>query len=353
MQRGGVLRLLPTIAPAKPGPLSRPAERALASLLEVHKFIEKPGAESLLLEVGEGKAARTAVFPFEAFIRNALVRFKGPFKKHMRHVKALEDALGHHIDAIERLADMRKLGAPADVINHWAARQSQQRELLTQVLSTRWLPHKAGDKAEVPRLVRDLRAAPWGDLATDRDANAGALLREATRVVERDLDMGDMEQVHKLRRYCRWYALTARALSGAIVLVDDGAAPKRFKHYLTDPAAKLEFATLPKAVREPNALTLSRELWIGSAYIIEELAGIKSKGEVLIALTEALVDERGMPHHAAEQEALRIMKVSKKERDAWTKRAEWLHAEARDIFGAIADEMEAQMRDAPKSANKE
>jgi hypothetical protein len=346
MQRAGVLKLLPVVSSAKPGPLPRAAERALASLAALNVFIIKPGAESSLLECIEGKAARTAVFPFEALMRNAAKRFGGDFEKHEGRVKNLEDGLGHHIDAIERLAEMRKLGR-ADLINYWAGRQTEQRELLTHVLHKRWLPHLAGDKAEVPRLVKDLRAAKWGDPAADREANLGGLHQEAMRVVTEELDMKDPDQVHRLRRSCRWYALDARALSGHIVLVD-GGEPAEFTHYLTSPAADLEFASLPPAKAEANAIALSKALWIGSTHIIEELAKLKAKGETFLAVREALVKGNGMKPEKAEGEAMRIMKWTKKERAAETRAAEELQAEAVKVFGAIAEQMAAQMARPPE-----
>jgi hypothetical protein len=347
MQQAGALEALALVAPAKvPGPVARPVQRALTSLAAVNTFIAKAGAESNLLEVKEGKDARTAAFPLEAIIRNAVVRFKGPFKKHLRRVKALEDALGHHIDAIERLAEMKTFGIQK-IINYWAGRQTEQRKELTKVLKQRWLPHTAGEKAEVPRLAKDLRTAKWGDLASDRDANCATLARDALRVVHKKLDMGNMEEVHALRRACRWYALSARAMSGHIVLVD-GGAPEQFNHYLTDPAAKLEFAALPPAKAEPNPIKLPKALWIGGSYVIEELGKLKAKGETMLAIMEYYVAKEGMKPAKAERQALQIMGITQKERDAWTAAAEVLHVEAREIFAAIAEQMSGQIRQGAK-----
>jgi hypothetical protein len=323
--------------------LPRSAARALGWLVEVNNYLKKPGALQLLQQLGEGKAARTVVFPFEAILRDADERFRG-FTEHLGHVKDLEDAIGHYIDAVERLANMHDYGE-ADLINHWASRVEEQHKELTTELSSFWLAHSAGDDYEVRKLAADLRTAPWGDAASEREANAKGLRREALKVVEQKLDMNDMEDVHKLRRYCRWFALLARALSGAIVLEGDG--PKRFDDYIAK-AAKLDFASLPVADREPNALTLPQSLWSAASYIIEELGFLKAKGEVAIALTDALVATRDLKKKEAREEALRIMKVSPKERESWTRAAEKLYSEARKVFGAIIEHLEAQMKDAKR-----
>lgn len=347
MQRAGLVATLPLPKKVvRRGPLARPVERLLETIARANLEIATPGAETKLPVRANASRTRAAMFQVQALLRMLGERFGGPFDVRLQRADDLENALGGLSHAQDMFAVAERTGQ-ADLMNHWAHRETVGRARLVAVLRKRWLPDSAGAKAETNALVGDILDLKK-KLDTDDDTrqNAKALLREVERVTDARLDMRDLHDIHKLRRLGRKFVVLARALSGAVVLTDAGT-PERFRHYLTSPAAKLERADeLPSNPRESNPVRVSRALWIGVAYVSDALHAIKDQCEAYDALREALIAQRGMKPGAAHREALRLLGLTEADVAGWTQKAAPIYAEAKDLFLALAHQLREQAKNA-------
>ncbi|MEZ0310868.1 MAG: hypothetical protein ACAI38_03800, partial [Myxococcota bacterium] len=352
MQRAGTVEA-PFASPAvQPDRYPRAVQRILDTVNRAAGLVLIPKATSRLLLKADNAKARTAIFAVESLMRGLEDRFDGRYKPERELAKSLEDGLGHLVDAQTNHSLMQRLGQ-RDLRAYWAAIMREKRRDLRTLLRTEWLPRTAGADKGFGHLANAVKnekhlvvAEKDGHvLSAEEDcaANAKMLRREAKQLFEKEgeFDFTDVDSIHELRRTCRWFAIAARALNGAVLLVD-GGEPKRFTHYLTDPASKGEFADLPKSDRECQPVRVSRALWIGIGDVIDKLGKIKDEGEQYLAVKTALMGKRELKEKAAHREALRILGWDQSTYDGWTRGAEALHAEAKDLFKALCKQLKAQ-----------
>ncbi len=348
MHRAG--NVVASFAPtAKPDRYPRAVQRILDTINRAAALVTIPKAQSRLLLKADNAPARTATFAVESLMRGFETRFEGRYEPERLLTKGLEDALGHLVDAQTNHALMQKLG-DRDLRAYSAGIMRTKRKELRSLLRTEWLPRSAGKDhgfallANAVKKEQLLVVSKKGRVLSaeeDRAANAKMLRHEVKNFLEKEFDLTDVDQIHELRRSCRWFAIAARAMNGAVLLVD-GGEPKRFTHYLTDPAAKGEFADLPKSDRESQPVRVSRALWIGIGDVIDQLGKIKDQGEQYLAVKQALVAKRGLKEKAAHSEALRKLGWNQATYVGWTSAAEKLHVQARDLFGALNKQLKAQ-----------
>jgi hypothetical protein len=328
----------------KPGPA-----RALRLLAKLDLLLPA-AAERVKLLIDNPSAApvkpdpvslcRTAAFAAEAYMRLGREHLGDAYEKHFTRVKELEDRLGrlgYCLDMLQKPA--AKVGAD-DIINYWTFQVSKAAELAATCLDDRWLPRK-GEKTESQKLAQVVLDTDWPEGKDDRKLNAGALAWEADRVVEAELDMHVLDEMHSLRRKCRWFSILASAMNGAVVLTDDNT-PKKYRDMVNDPAADNDFSKLPISADEKHPLELSRGMFIAMSKIIDAVGSLKDNREQLDAIVEALRAVRGMSAKDAEAEGLRLLGHPPDAVATWIGQAQAIEPQAKELFHHIAKQMRRQ-----------
>lgn len=345
MQRAG--KVDAPLAPAlKVASYPRPVQRLLEVVARAAAEI-LPRGTFARLDIKENLSkARTRVFAVESVMRSFERRFECKYDKELLLAKGLEDALGSLGHAQDMRAVMARIDAPK-LVRYWAGVEGERREALHAVLRSDWLRDDGGFAIINAALKNEKglvvchKAHRVVFAEEDMRANAKSLRRECKQVLKKDLDMNDLDQIHELRRTCRWFAIQARALNGAVVLDEGG--PAAFAHYLTDPASKLEFADLPRSEQECHPVRVSRALWIGAGHVINELGLIKDTAQAYEGIAEALRKTEGLGKKAAHRESLRLLGLTENDRAKWSADADKLYGEARKVFSAIIEQLTKQI----------
>ena len=347
MQRAGKVDAPPLPPALKVASYPRPVQRLLEVVARAAAEVMPRGALERLAVKENNARARTRVFAVESVMRALTRRFERRHDKELMLAKGLEDSLGALGHAQDMRAVMTRIGAPK-LARYWAGVETARREALNDLLESTWLRDDGGF-AKLDAALKNERGlvvchATHRIVSAEEDmrANAKSLRRECRQVLKKDLDMNDLDQIHELRRTCRWFAILARALNGAVVLEERGE-PAAFTHYLTDPASKLEFADLPRSELECHPVRVSRALWIGVGHVIDQLGKIKDDGEAYEGVAEALRATSDLGKKAAHRESLRLLGLTEAERGAWSAEAAKLHAEARELFAAVIDQLTRQI----------
>jgi hypothetical protein len=284
---------------------------------------------------------RSAAFGVEGYMRGSCREIGPQFKQHFRHVKELEDVLGRVGYCMDMLIKPAAKTGKSYVKRYWAFKVQEAATKAQACLVKRWLPQPKGERTESEHLGKLILETKWPKGTRDRKFVATVLYDEAKRVLDKDLDMRSLSEMHELRRTIRWFSILASAMNGAVVLTDEGT-PAKYKHWAHSEAATKPFATLPVSADEMHPVKVSRGMWVAMSEMIEELGTLKDNREQLEAVVE-VYRSRGFGAEQAEAEALKDLGLTPGDVERWIADAKRIHCEARELFRHITKQLKTQM----------
>ena len=272
--------------------------------------------ETLLLKAAKTKSpalylymheARTPLFMLEALTRLYTHHLGGSQMNVWRkHFKKLEDQLGvvDYYDGFLKVFSKNKK-IPQEVIVYIEKKKKKSLQKLDTILAQKkWLNGL-------------LTGFHVSSAYIDYDEGHMALLRYAIHLQEeivRKLAAKSRqgfteleEQVHELRRQCRWLSMYAQALDGLIQLRGPSKPYVWEKHYITKAIIKHPYNRVAKAPRDIEPLYYNASVVYALSDLIARLGVIKDKGLGLELLTKALRKTKGVSSKVAINEALTML----------------------------------------------
>lgn len=274
---------------------------ALEALL---RKASKSKAPALYLYVHE---ARTPLFMLEALTRLYTHHMGGSQMNTWRkHFKKLEDELGvvdYYDGFLKEFSKNKKI--PKEVIAYIEKKKTKSlQKLEATLLRKKWLNGL-------------LSGFHISDAYIDYDESHMTLLRYAINLQEERIrklaalaQQGFTEleeQVHELRRQCRWLSMYAQALHGLIQLQGPSKPYTWEKHYITQAIIKHPYNRVAKAPKGIEPLYYNASVLYAFSDLIARLGVIKDKGLGLELLIKGLRKTKGLTTKVATTEALAML----------------------------------------------
>ncbi|MCC7442778.1 MAG: hypothetical protein IT285_14175 [Bdellovibrionales bacterium] len=236
-----------------------------------------------------GSSARISAFNLQALGR-IYSELDPKFDEFRGELKRLEDSIGEYDKWVSVLdAASSDSGSSAADLDRLRRRVREAKLKLTEMLKEReWVVEAgSGERPRLQRIERFLRTFDWAEYSEDRDFVLGRLSKQLKKVDETEYDISILEHgdgVHELRRELRWFLIQARVLNGLVTFrpASEGCDVAELRPLLQQPIAESKYSALPGAGDEPETCGISRCLFIGLVYWVEELGAVKDQAEQIL-----------------------------------------------------------------------
>lgn len=240
--------------------------------------------------------ARYSAFQLEGLSRIYESWPHSPFSKIRLQLKELEDQLGRVDEREEYLNFATKIEAPSDAIDYLKKSAKESRHNLEKFLKPWTEPRIEDGTTRLERIEGKIKEWRDGSEEKERRKILDALVEHLKKIEDLPYDMSRLQKgIHEMRRQLRWVLISIQALNGLVVLEDGSASLSReildrYAHLIDEPVAKSRFNQIPENPEIKDPIRIHRTLYLALSDAVQRLGEIKSFGENVEALEEALME---------------------------------------------------------------